>query len=103
MNQLPANTSAPQRAEAQPQPEPQPRPHRAPLGAEERDRAEANFIPYVAQALVGRGEFRVTADSLEMVELFQRVGRRVGDVLRRPVVSFANGEEIVITFDPEER
>ena len=34
----------------------------------------------------------------DQVELFQRVARRVSDVLRRPVVSYANGREIVITF-----
>jgi hypothetical protein len=33
-----------------------------------------------------------------MAELFQKVARRVGDMLRRPVVSYANGREIVITF-----
>jgi len=43
----------------------------------------------------------VTADSPEMVELFQKVARRAGDVLRRPVVSYANGREIVITFGHE--
>jgi hypothetical protein len=32
----------------------------------------------------------VIADIPEMVELFQRVARRVGDMLRRPVVSYAN-------------
>jgi hypothetical protein len=73
-----------------------------PLSAEEKDRAEANFSPYVAQSLVARGEFRVTADTLEMVELFQRVARRVGEMLQRPVVTYANGEEIVIAFGPEE-
>jgi hypothetical protein len=33
-----------------------------------------------------------------MVELFQKVARRVSDMLRRPVVSYANGREIVIAF-----
>jgi hypothetical protein len=41
----------------------------------------------------------VSADTPEMVELFQKVARRVGDMLRRPVVSYTNGREIVITFD----
>jgi hypothetical protein len=40
----------------------------------------------------------VTADSPEMVELFQKVARSAGDLLQRPVVSYANGREIVITF-----
>jgi hypothetical protein len=75
---------------------------RTPLSAEEKARAEVNFSPYVAQALVARGRFRVSADTPEMVELFQRVARRVGDTLRRPVVSYANGREIVITFGHEE-
>jgi hypothetical protein len=44
----------------------------------------------------------VTADTPEMVELFQKVARRVGEMLRRPVVSYANGREIVITFGQEE-
>ena len=74
---------------------------RTPLSADERARAEANFLPYVAEALVAKGRFRVTADSPEMVELFQKVARRAGDVLRRPVVSYANGREIVITFGHE--
>ena len=43
----------------------------------------------------------MTADSPEMVELFQKVARRAGDVLQRPVVSYANGREIVITFGHE--
>ena len=79
-----------------------PAPHRTPLSAEEKARAEVNFSPYVAQALTARGRFRVSADTPEMVELFQKVARRVGDTLRRPVVSYANGREIVITFGQEE-
>ena len=86
MTQPPATLSAPQHT---------------PLSTEEKDRAEANFSPFVAQALVTRGRFQVMADTLEMVELFQRVARRVGEMLQRPVVIYANGEEIVITFDPE--
>jgi hypothetical protein len=80
----------------------QPAPQRTPLSAEEKARAEVNFSPYVAQTLVARGRFRVTADTPEMVELFQKVARRVGEMLRRPVVSYANGREIVITFGQEE-
>jgi hypothetical protein len=74
---------------------------RTPLSADESARAEANFLPYVAEALVAKGRFRVTADSPEMVELFQRVARRAGDVLQRPVVSYANGREIVIILGHE--
>lgn len=37
-----------------------------------------------------------------MVELFQQVARRVGDTLQRPVVSYANGREIVIIFGQDE-
>ena len=72
-----------------------------PLSTDEKARAEANFLPYVAEALVAKGRFRVTADSPEMVELFQKVARRAGDLLQRPVVSYANGREIVITFGHE--
>lgn len=36
-----------------------------------------------------------------MVELFQKVARSAGDLLQRPVVSYANGREIVITFGHE--
>jgi hypothetical protein len=74
---------------------------RTPLSAEEKARSEANFAPYVAEALVARGRFRVTAETPEMVELFQKVARRVGDMLRRPVISYANGRDIVITFGQE--
>ena len=83
------------------QPPGAPAPQRTPLSADERARAEANFLPYVAEALVAKGRFRVTADSPELMELFQKVARRAGDVLRRPVVSYANGREIVITFGHE--
>ena len=83
------------------QPPGTPATRRTPLSADESARAEANFLPYVAEALVAKGRFRVTADSPEMVELFQRIARRAGDVLRRPVVSYANGREIVITFGHE--
>jgi hypothetical protein len=78
-----------------------PVPQRTPLAADETARAEANFLPYVAGALAAKGRFRVTADSPEMVELFQKVARSAGDLLRRPVVSYANGREIVITFGHE--
>jgi hypothetical protein len=44
------------------------------------------------------GRFRVSADTPDQVELFQRAARRVSDMLGRPVVSYANGKEIVITF-----
>ena len=71
---------------------------RIPLSAEEQARAEANFAPYVARRLAASGRFRVSADTADQVELFQAVARRVGDMLQRPVVSYANGREIVITF-----
>ncbi len=80
----------------------QPEYRRTPLSAEEKARGEANFAPFVAQMLVASGRFRVSADTPDQVELFQRVARRVSDMLQRPVVSYANGREIVITFDPEE-
>lgn len=38
-------------------------PQRTPLSAEEKARAEANFSPYVAEALAARGRFRVSADT----------------------------------------
>jgi len=77
-------------------------PRRTPLSADEKARGEANFVPYVAQALVAKGRFRVTADAPELVELFQKVARTVSDVLQRPVVSYANGRDIVITFGHED-
>ncbi|MER6175420.1 hypothetical protein [Streptosporangium sp. NPDC001681] len=79
-----------------------PAPLRTPLSAEERARSEANFAPLVAQQLVVNGRFRVSADTPEMVELFQAVARRVGEMLGRPVVSYANGRYMVITFGQEE-
>jgi len=83
-------------------PGPQPAAQRTPLSSEEKARAEMNFSPYVVESLLARGRFRVSADTPEMVELFQRVARRAGDTLRRPVVSYANGREIVIAFGQEE-
>jgi hypothetical protein len=80
----------------------QPEYRRTPLSAEEKARGEANFAPFVAQMLVASGRFRVSADSPDQVELFQGVARRVSDMLQRPVVSYANGREIVITFGQEE-
>ena len=79
----------------------QPAYQRTPLSAEEKAQGEANFAPYVADALMAKGRFRVTADTPEMVELFQKVARRVSDTLRRPVVSYANGRDILITFSQE--
>ena len=75
---------------------------RAPLSSEEMARGEANLAPFVAQMLVARGRFRVSADTPDQVELFQWVARRVSDMLQRPVVSYANGRDIVITFGQEE-
>jgi hypothetical protein len=69
-----------------------------PLTADEQARAEVTFVPLVAEALVSHGRFRISADRPEMVELFQRVARRVGDQLGRPVISVSNGREITITF-----
>jgi hypothetical protein len=80
----------------------QPGYRQTPLTAEEQARGEANFAPFVAQTLVARGRFRVSADTPDQVELFQRVARRVSEMLQRPVVSYANGREIVITFGQEE-
>jgi hypothetical protein len=73
-----------------------------PLSAEEKARGEANFAPMVAEMLAARGRFRVSADTPDQVELFQAVARRVSDMLQRPVVSYANGREIVITFGQED-
>jgi hypothetical protein len=70
----------------------------APLSAEEKARAEVTFVPYVAEMLKSRGRFRTSAGRPEMVELFQRVARRVGEQLGRSVVSVSNGREITITF-----
>lgn len=75
---------------------------RAPLSQQERARGEANLVPLVAEALVTRGRFRISADTPDQAELFQAVARGVSDRLRRPVVSYANGREIVITFGPPE-
>jgi hypothetical protein len=61
-----------------------------------------NFAPYVTQALVSTGRFRVSADTPELVKLFQRVARRAGDTLGRPVVSYTNGREILIAFGEQE-
>jgi hypothetical protein len=80
----------------------QPRYRRTPLSAEEKARGEANLAPIVAQMLAARGRFGVSADTPDQVELFQGVARRVSDMLQRPVVSYANGREIVITFGQEE-
>ena len=79
-----------------------PAPQRIPLSVDEKNRAEVNFAPYVARTLVSEGRFRVSADTADMVELFQKVARRVGDMLRRPMVSYANGREIVITFGQDD-
>ena len=75
---------------------------RTPLSAEEKARGEANFAPFVAQMLAASGRFRVSADTPDQAELFQGVARRVSDMLQRPVVSYANGRDIVITFGQEE-
>jgi hypothetical protein len=80
----------------------QPALRRTPLDAEEKARAEANFASLVAQELAANGRFRVSADTPEMIELFQAVAHRVGEMLQRPVVSYANGRYIVITFGQEE-
>ncbi len=80
----------------------QPRYRRTPLSAEEKARGEANFAPFVAQMLVASGRFRVSAATPDQVELFQGVARRVSDMLQRPVVSYGNGGEILITFGQEE-
>jgi hypothetical protein len=83
------------------QPTGRPATQRTPLNGDEKRRAVANFVPYVTEVLVARGRFRVSADSPDMVEVFQQVARSAGDALGRPVVSYANGREIVITFGAE--
>jgi hypothetical protein len=75
----------------------------APLSSEEKARGEVNLVPYVAEMLVARGRFRVSADTPDQVELFQGVARRVSDMLQRPVASYANGREIVITYADSHR
>ena len=80
----------------------QPQYQRTPLSAEEKARGEANLAPFVAQMLAASGRFRLSADTPDQVELFQGIARRVSDLLQRPVVSYANGREIVITFGQEE-
>ncbi|ETK32356.1 hypothetical protein [Microbispora sp. ATCC PTA-5024] len=79
-----------------------PAPRRTPLDGDEAARAEATFSTLVAHHLQTDGRFRVSADTPDMVELFQNVARRVGDMLQRPVVSYANGRYIVITFAQEQ-
>ncbi|GII52424.1 hypothetical protein Pth03_08130 [Planotetraspora thailandica] len=79
-----------------------PAPRRTPLSVDEKVRAEAAFVPLVAEHLAASGRFRVSADTPEMVELFQGVAHRVGEMLQRPVVSYANGRYVVITFGEED-
>jgi hypothetical protein len=71
---------------------------RTPLDADERARAHASFVPLVAEQLATQGRFRVSADTPELVEIFQEVAHRVGEQLGRPVVSYANGRCMIITF-----
>jgi hypothetical protein len=80
----------------------QPGYRQTPLSAEEKACGEANFAPIVAGMLVAGGRFRVSADTPDQVELFQGVARRVSDMLQRPVASYANGREILITFGQEQ-
>ena len=69
-----------------------------PLSDDEQARAELAFVPYVTELLTTQGRFRTSVDRPEMVDLFQRVARRAGQQLGRPVVSVSNGREITITF-----
>jgi hypothetical protein len=62
----------------------------------------AAFSPLVAQALAVNGWYRVRAATPDTVELFRGVTRTVGEMLRRPVVSYVDGDHIVITFGLEE-
>ena len=79
----------------------QPTVRRTPLNADERARSEAAFAPLVAEHLATSGRFRISADTPELVELFQAVARRVGETLQRPVASYSNGRYMVITFSQE--
>lgn len=78
-----------------------PMPRRTPLDAEEKARAEPAFASLVIEHLRTSGRFRISADTPELVELFQEAARRAGDTLGRPVVSYANGRYMVITFGEE--
>jgi len=95
-------TPPPTAPQSAPQAVPQPSSEPTPLSADERLRGVLNFAPYVAETLVTRGWFRVTADSPERMELFQAVGRRVGEMLRREVVGYVDGDQILLAFRPEE-
>lgn len=79
----------------------QPAPRRTPLTADKRARSEVAFTSLVAEHLTAGGPFRVSADTPEMAEPFQTVARRAGDLLQRPLVSYADGRYIVITFGQE--
>jgi hypothetical protein len=85
----------------EPPPGPQAPYEPAPLSDEEKSRAEMTFVPYVTELLTTQGRFRTSVDRPEMVDLFQRVARRAGQQLGRPVVSVCNGREITITFGVE--
>ncbi|MFC6079733.1 hypothetical protein [Sphaerisporangium aureirubrum] len=82
-------------------PNTQPAPRRTPLSTDEKARAEANFALLVTEHLTTSGRFRVSADTPELVDLFQGVARRVGETLHRPVISYANGRYMVITFSDD--
>ncbi|MBV9795770.1 MAG: hypothetical protein JO016_17730 [Actinobacteria bacterium] len=72
-----------------------------PLTAEERARAEVSLVPYVTEALTAQGRWRASDGRPELTELYQQVARRVGERLRRPVISYSDGRETVITFGVE--
>ncbi|WP_157249313.1 hypothetical protein [Nonomuraea typhae] len=74
---------------------------RTPLTADEQVRGQASMAPHIAQQLLATGRWRVSADTPDVVELFQGAARLAGEMLQRPVVSYANGRDIVITFGDE--
>lgn len=74
--------------------------HPSQLGREGPGRGESGSLrgPDACREGTVQGERRQP----DQVELFQGVARRVSDMLQRPVASYANGREIVITFGQQE-
>ncbi|GES05217.1 hypothetical protein Acor_72850 [Acrocarpospora corrugata] len=69
-----------------------------PLTNEEELRFLAVMTDEVIRHLTASGTFSITADTAESRERWQRIARRVGDTLQRPVNSYANGRRITITL-----
>ncbi|GAB3673376.1 hypothetical protein GCM10027589_43160 [Actinocorallia lasiicapitis] len=73
-----------------------------PLTPEEEFRFQREMAVLVVQKLTEGGRFRISADTPDLIRMFQNVTSLAAELMGQPVYGYGNGREYFITLAPQE-